>query len=243
MTYSGGGACWRQGSTSFSHELGDAFQIFCCLGEGLESSDADAVGARIVTRATRATATTGREAVAVAEADVSALLANRARRRRGLGDGDRLLARAIAVALGPAGLVAFRVLYEPTRLAIRVARAGAAASLGRGLVIRDAAVLAEVEVLTPGAAFRRRRTRRPRRARRRSRRAGRAGRSRREVGGLRRDDSRGGRRGEGAQDERSTGSTNDERLEAGRLGLLREEAVFGVIGSHCAKCLRDASGA
>ena len=31
MTYSGGGACWRQGSTSFSHELGDAFQIFCCV--------------------------------------------------------------------------------------------------------------------------------------------------------------------------------------------------------------------
>ena len=100
----------------------------CAIRVGLV---AGAVGAGVVRRAPRATEATGREAVAVAEADVSALLANRARRRRGLGDGDRLLARAIAVALGPVGLVAFRVLYEPTRLAIRVARAGAAAPRGR----------------------------------------------------------------------------------------------------------------
>ena len=63
----------------FSQELGDTFQSPLLRGASL---DADAVGARIIAGATRATEATGREAVAVAEADVAALLAAGARGRR-----------------------------------------------------------------------------------------------------------------------------------------------------------------
>ena len=63
----------------FSQELGDTFPSPLLRGASLR--DADAVGARIPAGATRATEATGREAVAVTETSVAALLADGARRR------------------------------------------------------------------------------------------------------------------------------------------------------------------
>ena len=74
----GGGDSWAA-LNQFYQELGDTFHHPLLRGASLR--DADAVGARIPAGATRATKATGREAVAVAEADVAALLANGARRR------------------------------------------------------------------------------------------------------------------------------------------------------------------
>ncbi len=159
-------SCFLQRSTSFSHELGDAFQIFCCVafealllvagiqavtfpgvavallgGAAMSANRASTVIRTVVVRVARTGALTLRRVISVT---LSLFAGRRRRRGRGL--------RAANVPRAPATDVAFRTRVLGARpVAIRIGRARS--------------------VVVPGA-IKRRRSRSRRRRRRRRRRRG-----------------------------------------------------------------------